>query len=96
MRDLKSLLNKRKDLKKISFDNKDVFYVFTRVMKKEFGAIGAAKFQADYFGKKVLVIRCESPAWASELWTNKEKIIRKMNKELGEGAVEKIRTKNGY
>ena len=96
MKDLKSLLGKRQDLKKISFDNKDVFYVFTRVMKKEFGEIGAAKFQADYFGKCVLVIRCESPAWAQELWMNKEKIIKKMNEELGEGAVKKIKTKNGY
>lgn len=93
MRALKLLLNNRKDLRKITFDNKDVFYVFSRVMKKEFGDIGAGKFQADYFGKKVLVVRCESPAWASELWLNKEKIMRKMNEELGEGAVDKIRTK---
>lgn len=93
MKDLKTLLNKRKDLKKVAFDNKDVFYVFSRVMKKEFGEIGAAKFQADYFGKKVLVVRCESPSWAQELWLNKEKIMEKMNEELGSGAVEKIRTK---
>jgi len=93
MKDLKSLLNKRKDLKKITFDNKDVFYIFSRVIKKEFGNIGAGKFQADYFGKHVLVVRCESPTWASELWMNKEKIMRQMNEELGEGAVEKIRTK---
>ena len=93
MRDLKSLLNRRKDLKKIAFDTKDVFYIFNRIIKREFGEIGAAKFQADYFGKRVLVVRCESSAWASELWNNKGKIIRKMNEELGEGAVEKIRTK---
>lgn len=93
MRDLKSLLNKRKDLKKIVFDNKDVFYIFNKIIKKEFGLIGASKFQVDYFGKKVLVVRCESPAWASELWLNKEKIMRLMNDELGEGAVMKIRTK---
>lgn len=93
MKDLKTLLNKRKDLKKVAFDNKDVFYVFSRVMKKGFGEIGAAKFQADYFGKKVLVVRCESPSWAQELWLNKEKIMEKMNEELGSGAVEKIRTK---
>lgn len=93
MKSLKSLFDKRKDLKKITFDNKDVFYIFSRVIKKEFGEIGAAKFQADYFGKKVLVVRCESPAWASELWLNKEKIMRLMNEELGDDAVEKIRTK---
>jgi len=93
MKDLKALINSRKDLRKIVFDNKDVFYIFGKIIKKEFGLIGAAKFQADYFGKKVLVVRCESPAWASELWMNKEKIMRLMNEELGEGAVMKIRTK---
>jgi len=93
MKSLKNILDKRKDLKRMAFDTKDVFYIFNRVIKKQFGEIGAAKFQADYFGKHVLVVRCESSAWASELWTNKGKIIRKMNEELGEGAVEKIRTK---
>lgn len=93
MRSLKNLLDKRTEVKKIAFDNKDVFYVFSRIIKKEFGEIGSNKFQADYFGKKVLVIKCASPAWAQELWLNKEKIIKLMNQELGEGAVEKIRTK---
>ncbi|MFA6047387.1 MAG: DUF721 domain-containing protein [Parcubacteria group bacterium] len=93
MRSLKNLFDKRKELRKFSFDNKDVFYIFNKIIKKEFGLIGASKFQVDYFGKKVLVVRCESPAWASELWLNKEKIMRKMNEELGEGAVLKIRTK---
>lgn len=93
MKSLKALLEKQNKLKKITFDTKDVFYVFSRVIKKEFGDIGAAKFQADYFGKKVLVIKCDSPTWASELWLNKEKIMRLMNEELGEGAVMKIRTK---
>ena len=37
MKTLKAFLDSRKDLKKIIFDNKDVFYVFNRVIKKEFG-----------------------------------------------------------
>jgi len=63
MKSLKNILEKRKDLKRMTFDTKDVFYIFNRVIKKQFGEIGAAKFQADYFGKKVLVVRCESSAW---------------------------------
>lgn len=93
MKSLKNILEKRKDLKKIIFDNKDVFYTFNKIIKKEFGEVGAGKFQPDYFGRKVLAVKCSSPTWASELWMNKEKIIRLMNEELGEGAVEKIRTK---
>lgn len=93
MKALKSLIERRKDLKKITLSEKDVFYIFGKVIKKEFGEIGAGKFQFEYFGKKVLVVRCESAPWASELWINKDKIMRKMNEELGEGTVEKIRTK---
>lgn len=93
MKSLKNLLDSRTEVKKTSFDSKDVFYVFSRVIKKEFGEIGSNKFQADYFGKKVLAVKCASPAWASELWLNKGKIIELMNRELGEGSVEKIRTK---
>lgn len=93
MKSLKNLLGQRKDLKKIAFDNKDVFYIFSRVIKKEFGEIGAGKFTPEYFGKKVLVVRCATPTWASELWINKERIMEKMNEELGDGAVLKIKTK---
>ncbi len=95
MKQLKNLLGKK--LKQLQhptgLDDKTVFYVFKKVIQEEFGNIGAEKFVPDYFGNKILAIRSESSAWASELWLNKDRIIRKLNKELGVGSVEKIKVK---
>ncbi len=93
MKSIGKLLNKKlKQLQRpANLDDKTVFYVFKKVIQEEFGNIGAEKFRPEYFGNKVLAIKSDSSAWASELWLNKGKIIRKLNKELGEGSVEKIK-----
>jgi len=93
MKSLESLLQKRKKELQVSLDEKDIFYVFRHIIKEEFGNIGASKFQPDYFGKKVLIVKCESSTWANELFLNQSRILRKMSEDLGEGIVEKIKTK---
>lgn len=93
MRSLGNLLEKRQKSLKASFDDKDVFYVFSRVIGEEFGSIGKEKFRPDFFKNKTLFIKCSSPTWAGELWLNKEKIIKKINEQLGDNAVERIKTK---
>lgn len=93
MKSLKSLLEKKKGISKIVFTDKDVFYIFTRVVKEEFGNIGAGKFTPEFFKNKTIFVRCASPMWASELFLNREKIIKKMNKELGEESIRGIKTK---
>lgn len=77
--------------RKIVVDDKDVFYIFQRVIKEEFGNVGAGKFKARHFGNKTVFVETESSNWASELWLNRKKIIEKMNGELGEGAVREIK-----
>jgi hypothetical protein len=94
MKSLESLLKNRKKTLKISLDDKDIFYVFSRVIKEEFGHVGTTKFTADFFKNKTLFVKCESGPWASELWLQKDKIVRKINDKLGPGAVERIKTKN--
>lgn len=93
MKALKSLLSKRQEFKKISLTDKDIFYVFQRVIKEEFGNIGAGKLQADFFKNKTIFVKSSSSVWASELYLNQKKIIRKMQAELGEGAVKGIKTR---
>lgn len=97
MKSLKSLLDKKigakKSLKKADLNDKDIFYIFNRVIKEEFGNVGASKLKADFFGRKILHIKTESSAWASELWTNKKTLIRKLNKELGQEVIADIKTK---
>lgn len=97
MKSLKNLLTKKfpgkGKIKKAALDDQTVFYVFKKVIQSEFGNLGMENFQPNYFSGKTIFIRCQSSAWASELWLNKSKIIRLINKELGENSIEEIKTK---
>jgi len=97
MKSLKNLLTKKfpngEAKKKTPLDDKTVFYIFKKVVKEEFGNLGVENFIPDYFAGKNLFVRCKSSNWASELWLNKNKIMKKINKELGDSAVENIKTK---
>lgn len=97
MKSIKSLLSKKireaKSPRQAALNDKDIFYVFKKVVQEEFGNIGAANLKPDYFGKNILHIKSESSAWASELWLNKNLILRKLKKKLGEGAVKEIKLK---
>lgn len=91
MKALRDLLKKQIIQKKITVSSKDVFFVFQKVIKEEFGNVGANNFTARHFSNKTIFIQTESSNWASELWLNKKKIIEKINKELGENEVGDIK-----
>ena len=97
MKSLKNLLSKKFSEKKkivpVALDDKTAFFVFRKVIQEEFGNIGAANFEPDYFDGKKIFVKCQSSAWASELWMNKDKITRLINKKLGENIIEDIKTK---
>jgi predicted nucleic acid-binding Zn ribbon protein len=97
MKSLKNLLGKklpeRLTHKKRTLDEQTVFFVFRKVVQEEFGNLGLGHFQPDYFSGKTIFIRCQSSAWASELWLQKNKIMRLINKELGENLIEDIKSK---
>ena len=92
MKSLKDLLKKQVVQKKLSIDDKDVFFVFQKVIKEEFGNVGASNFTARHFSNKTIFVQTESSNWASELWLNKKKIIEKINKELGDNLIKDIKT----
>jgi hypothetical protein len=93
MKSLSNLLLKRKANVKLSLTDKDIFYVFNRVIKEEFGNYGAAKLLADYYKDKVIFVRSTSSNWASELFSNRGEIVDKINKELGEKIIREIKMK---
>ncbi|MFA5961398.1 MAG: DciA family protein [Parcubacteria group bacterium] len=79
--------------KKLVLDDKTVFFVFKKIIEVEFGQLGKQKFTPDYFAKRILFVKAQNSAWSAELWTNKARIIKKINEELGEEAVENIKMK---
>jgi len=93
MKRLGDLLLKRKKLNKISLLDKDIFFVFRKVIKEEFGNMGAEKFIPDYYKDNQIFVKTKSSAWANELFSNRNKIIRKINAELGEKIIKEIKLK---
>jgi hypothetical protein len=93
MKSLKNLFAKRENKKRTALSDKDIFYIFSKIIKEEFGNIGASKLKADYFKNKTIFVKSGSLAWASELFLSRNMIIRKINKELGEGAIREIKSK---
>ena len=93
MKSLKNLLYKRENKKTVSLTDKDIFYIFNRVIKEEFGNVGASKLRPDYFKNKTIFVKLTSSAWASELFSNRNTIIKKINKELGDDAIREIKIK---
>lgn len=93
MKALGDILSGRKIQKKQILDDKTVFFVFKKVIEVEFGQIGKQKFTPDYFAKRILFVKAQNSAWSAELWTNKARIMKKINEELGEEGVENIKMK---
>jgi len=93
MKALGDILSQRRVQKKLVLDDKTVFFVFKKIIEVEFGQLGKQKFTPDYFAKRILFVKAQNSAWSAELWTNKARIIQKINEELGEEAVENIKMK---
>ena len=93
MKALGDILSKRGLQKKQLLDDKTVFFVFKKVIEAEFGQIGRQKFTPDYFAKGILFVKAQNSAWSAELWTNKARIIKKINEELEEEGVENLKMK---
>lgn len=93
MKTFKNLLSEKRNQKKTVLDDKTVFYIFKKIIQAEFGNIGSHKFIPDYFSNKILFIKSESSAWKAELWLNRNKIIRKINQEIGQEEIKEIKIK---
>lgn len=98
MQSLQSLLKSKNlagshEMRSAHVDDKTVFFVFYKVIQEEFGRLGKENFQADYFSNKKLFIKSKSGSWASELWLEKERIVRRINEELGGECVLELKVK---
>lgn len=93
MKLLGKYLAKKDIFKPRALDDQTIFFVFKKVIKEEFGNVGSAKLIPDYYQNKTIFVKSESSAWASEMWLNKDRIVRKMNSELGPGTIERIKVK---
>ncbi|EKD46723.1 MAG: hypothetical protein ACD_67C00098G0001 [uncultured bacterium] len=83
MKTLGSFLNKKTLVRQTVVDEKSVFYVFSLVIKQEYGIRGAENITPVFFKDKKIFIKAEGSTWASEIWLNRAQIVRKVNEQLG-------------
>jgi len=93
MKSLKTFLDKKNIQKKAVLDDKTVFFLFRKAIKEEFGNMGIEKLMPDYFAHGILHVKSSSSNWSSELWMQKDKIMRKINEEIGKEEIKDIKTK---
>lgn len=93
MKSIKNILDKKKLFQPKILEDKTVFYIFNKIIGEEFGNLGREKLKPDYYKNKTIYVKSASSNWSSELWLNRGKIIRKINKELGGKEIEEIKIK---
>lgn len=96
MKSLKYLLKKnfsKAGKMQTNIDEKTVFFIFRKVMREDFGELGAENFKTDYFSGKIIFVKTGSSAWASELWINRKRMVKRINEELGGSFVEDLKIK---
>jgi len=97
MRSLGELIKvkqKRKHVKKINekVDEKCIEKIFLEVASGIIGTIDQRDFRRIAIKDGVLYVRTTSSSITSELWRNKEKIIKNLNKETGDETIKIIKT----
>lgn len=77
--------------KKIALSDKEVFYVFERIIKQEYGNQGIKNLKPNFFKNGKVFVRSESSVFANELLLNKNEIIKKLNQEIGSEEISDIK-----
>jgi len=91
MKLLKNFLARKNFTKKTDLDEKTVFCVFEKVIKKEYGRMGGENIQPRFYKKGKIFIKTQSSNWANEIWLNRQKLVKKINQELGSDEIKEIK-----
>ena len=93
MKQIKNLLLFREQEKKqkTSIDKNTVFYVFSEIIKEEYGKKGRSNVEPTFYKEGKIFIKINNSIWANEIWFNKEEIIRKVNQKLGDDEIKEIK-----
>ena len=99
MRALKSFLQKKKTavsqkLPKQELDEKTVFYLWQKVVEREYGKQGVNNIRFGFYKNRILFLKIASSNWRNEIWLQKDFLREELNKKIGEKEVKKIVVKN--
>lgn len=85
------LISKKEKVSNKKLEDKDIFYLFERIIKQEYGNQGTKNLKANFLKNKKLFIKSESSVFASEISLNEKEIIRKLNQEIGNEEIAEIK-----
>ncbi len=91
MKKISLLISQKEKTSKLKLEDKEIFYLFARIIKAEYGNQGAKNLKATYFSNGKIFIKSESSIFSNELLLNKNEIIRKINQEIGSEEVRDIK-----
>lgn len=84
MKSLSDYLQKKTSIrKKIICDDKTIFFIFTKVIQREYGRRGLCEFTPHFYRFNIIYVNAKRSSWAHELYIHKENIVKKVNDELG-------------
>ena len=77
------LTNKKIESRRSVIDQQSVFYVFQLIIKEEYGRQGGENIMPVFFKDKKIFIKTNGSTWASEIWLNRSRIVKRVNEQLG-------------
>ncbi len=77
-------------------DEKTIFYVFHRVVEREYGSRGAANLTARYYKDKKLFVAAQSSLWAQEFQLARNSFRDLLNAELGQDVILEIKVESAF
>jgi predicted nucleic acid-binding Zn ribbon protein len=88
---LKSKTNQKK--KKIVLDEKTIFFLFEKILSRQYGVKGKENVFPEAFKEGILYIFVHKSLWHTELSLEKDFFVKAVNEEIGERALVDIRVK---
>lgn len=84
MKLLGSVLNQRSlNSRRAALDQQSVFYIFSGVIKIEYGRIGSENIKPLALSDKSILVKTGNLNWANEIELNADYLVRKINEQLG-------------
>jgi hypothetical protein len=91
MKKIGLFISNKMQQKKVALSDKEIFYLFERIIKREYGNQGSKNLKATYFSNGRIFIKSDSSIFSSELLLNKKSIIQKINQEIGSEEIKDIK-----
>lgn len=83
MKKIGFLITQKEKKSSAKLEDKDIFYLFERIIKAEYGNQGAKNLKPSFLKGGKIFVKSESSVFSSEIILNKKEIIKKINQEIG-------------